>query len=197
MDAKTIPGYDFGSAALARSPVSLEEFDRLKATVLFTAEDAAALQASRAVLEDQVESVLDVWYGFVASHPHLLAAFCHPESGQPDQNYLAAVRRRFGQWILDTASADYGQAWLDYQHEIGLRHHRAKKNVTDGSDASAHTPFRYLLALLYPVTATLRPFLAKKGHSPEEVDKMHHAWIKSVLLQLILWSWPYVREGDF
>ena len=26
---------------------------------------------------------------------------------------------------------------------------------------------------------------------------MHQAWVKAVLLQVILWSHPYVREGDF
>jgi len=26
---------------------------------------------------------------------------------------------------------------------------------------------------------------------------MHQAWIKSVLLQVILWSQPYTRDGDF
>jgi len=34
------------------------------------------------------------------------------------------VRQRFGQWILDTAAANYDQQWLDFQREIGLRHHR-------------------------------------------------------------------------
>jgi Protoglobin len=51
--------------------------------------------------------------------------------------------------------------------------------------------------LLVPVTTTLRPFLAKGGAPPEEVDAMHQAWVKAVLLQLILWSHPYVRDGDF
>jgi hypothetical protein len=50
---------------------------------------------------------------------------------------------------------------------------------------------------VYPVTATLKPFLAKKGHGAEDVEKMHQAWIKSVMLQITLWSYPYVREGDF
>lgn len=116
---------------------------------------------------------------------------------EPDERYLEAVRRRFGQWILDTASARYEQAWLDYQHEIGLRHHRAKKNRTDGVDAEEHIPFRYLMALVYPITATLKPFLAKRGDPPEDVEKMHQAWVKAVLLQVILWSHPYVRPGDF
>ena len=29
------------------------------------------------------------------------------------------------------------------------------------------------------------------------VDKMHAAWLKSCLLQLTLWSHPYVKDGDF
>ncbi len=197
MSETRIPGYDFGSPALARSPVSLEDFELLKKTVLFGEEDAASLRRSRAILETQIERILDVWYGFVGSHPHLVAAFCDPQTGQPDSHYLDAVRRRFGQWILDTASADYGQPWLDYQHEIALRHHRTKKNRTDGARGSDHVPFRYLMALLYPVTATLKPFLAHGGAPAEDVEAMHQAWIKSVLLQAILWSHPYVKDGDF
>lgn len=52
-------------------------------------------------------------------------------------------------------------------------------------------------ALFYPIIATLKPFLEKSGASREDVDGMHQAWTKSVLLQVILWSYPYVREGDF
>ncbi|MGC8758606.1 MAG: protoglobin domain-containing protein [Bryobacteraceae bacterium] len=197
MAQPTMAGYDYGSAALARSPVTVDDLELLKKTVLFTAEDEAALRKSKEILEPQVEQILDVWYGFVGSNPHLVAAFCDPSTGQPGTHYLEAVRKRFGQWILDTASARYDQAWLDYQHEIGLRHHRTKKNRTDNARGSAHVPFRYLVALLYPVTATLRPFLEKGGAAPQEVEKMHQAWIKSVLIQVILWSWPYVKEGDF
>jgi hypothetical protein len=29
------------------------------------------------------------------------------------------------------------------------------------------------------------------------VDKMHEAWVKIVLLQVILWSEPYVAREDF
>ncbi len=132
----------------------------------------------------------------MGANPHLLAAFSDAQ-GQPDQAYLAAVRRRFGRWILDTARATYDQAWLDYQHEIGLRHTRAKKNLTDGARAADHIPLRYVLALLVPITTTLKPFLADGGAAPDEVEAMHQAWVKAVLLQVILWSQPYVRDGDF
>jgi Protoglobin len=151
---------------------------------------------ARDVLADQVEDVLDVWYGFVASNPHLVLYFTRREDGQPDEEYLARVRRRFGQWILDTTEADYDQAWLDYQQEIGLRHHREKKNQTDEVDAVEHIPLRYLIAFIYPITATVRPFLEKGGRSGEDVEKMLDAWRKAVILQVALWSRPYAGD-DF
>lgn len=195
--SQTIPGYKLGGADVPRAPITMEEFELLKQTVLFGDEDAQALRMSRDVLKDQVEAVLDVWYGFVASNPHLVFFFGNKSDGQPNAAYLEAVRKRFGQWILDTASANYDQRWLDYQFEIGRRHHRAGKNRTDKVEAVENINYRYVAALLYPVTATLKPFLAKKGHSAEDVEKMHQAWIKSVLLQVILWSYPYIKEGDF
>jgi hypothetical protein len=50
-----------------------------------------------------------------------------------------------------------------------------------------------VLALLVPITTTLKPFLA----GGEDGEAMHQAWVKAVLLQVILWSHPYVRDGDF
>jgi hypothetical protein len=107
----------------------------------------------------------------VASTPELVVYFKNNQTGAPDGAYLGAVRQRFGQWIADTADANYNQAWLDYQYEIS--------------------------ALTIPVTTTLKPFLARKGASAADVEKMHAAWVKSVLMQTILWSYPYVREGQF
>ncbi len=180
----------------ARSPISLAELELLKTTLLLGPEDLRWLRASRAVLEPQVEAILDVWYGFVGSNPHLLASFTN-QQGEPQGDYLAAVRTRFGRWILDTADARFDQDWLDYQHEIGLRHHRTKKNVVDGADATPEVAFRYLVALHQPIITTLRPFLEKSGRPAEEVDRMQDAWRKAVLLEVILWSHPYVREGAF
>jgi hypothetical protein len=191
-----IPGYTYGTDAVPRSPVSLEELQLLQATLLLDEDDFAALRRSAHLLAPRVEDILDVWYGFVGANPHLLAAFTGPD-GQPNQQYLAAVRRRFGRWILDTARAEFDQAWLDYQYEIGVRHTRRGKNRSDGVQAADQVPLRYLLSLLVPVTTTLKPFLAEGGASPDEVEAMHQAWIKAVLLQLILWSQPYVRDGEF
>jgi hypothetical protein len=192
-----IPGYTFGTPAVANSPLSDEEFALLKQTVLLGDDDIRYLHMAKEVLGDQVEAVLDVWYGFVGSQPHLVQYFSGAD-GTPSGNYLHGVRRRFGQWILDTCAAQYDRSWLNYQYEIGLRHTSARKNKTDGiSSASQHIHLRYLIAFIVPITATIKPFLAKKGHSAVDVDAMHAAWFKSITLQVTLWSTPYVAPSVF
>jgi len=193
-----VPGYTYGTGEVARSPLSLEDLDLLERTVLFTEEDKEYLRMAGDVLEGQTDQILDLWYGFVGDNPHLLYYFSNVETEEPDSEYLARVRERFGWWILDTCRRPYDQEWLDYQHEIALRHTRDKKNETDRAyDTPDYIPLRYLVAFIYPITATIKPFLANGGHDPEEVDKMHDAWFKSVVLQVTLWSQPYVKEGDF
>jgi hypothetical protein len=192
-----IPGYTHGQPGLASAPYALDDLAALRRTLLLGEEDVAHLRRSKAILAPQVEAILDVWYGFVASTPELLVYFSDRATGAPDGAYLDAVRRRFAQWILDTADARFDQDWLDYQYEIGRRHHLLAKNRTDGVDSVPIIHFRYLVALTIPVTTTLKPFLAKGGDSPEVVDAMHAAWVKSVLLQVILWSHPYIHEGQF
>jgi hypothetical protein len=191
-----IPGYTYGTSQVAPSPLTLEDLDNLKKAVLFTEEDERYLRMAGEVLADQIEEVLDLWYGFVGSHPHLVYYFTDGK-GNANAEYLAAVRKRFGQWILDTCNRPYDKDWLNYAHEIGLRHHRTKKNQTDGVNSVPVVNYRYMVAFIYPITATIKPFLAKKGHSAEEVEKMHQAWFKSVVLQVALWSAPYVRGEDF
>jgi hypothetical protein len=198
MNAPTnTPGYTYGTDAVPRSPVTPEQFEQMKKSALFDDDDVKYLRMSRDVLSDQVEAILDVWYGFIGSLPHLLASFTDQTSDKPIDAYLGAVRKRFAHWIIDTARAEYDQDWLDYQHAIALRHHRVGKNRTDNAAASAIVPFRDLFLLIFPVTHTLKPFLAKKGAAAEDVEKMHAAWVKSCLLQITLWSYPYIKDGDF
>jgi Protoglobin len=192
--AAAIPGYAYGSDEAARSPVSGEDLDLLKQTVLFGPDDERSLRLAGEVLDDQVDDLLDVWYGFVASHPHLVRYFADAE-GRPIDEYLARVRARFGQWVHDLCGRPWDQVWLDYQEEIARRHTDAKKNRTDDAEgAPDEIPLRYLVAFVYPITATTREFLAKKGHSEEEVEAMHQAWFKAVTLSVALWSRPYVEQ---
>lgn len=195
--AESAPGYAYGDPSLQPAPYTSADLSVLQETLLFGKEDIAALRQSKAILADQTDDILDVWYGFVASIPELAVFFSDARTGHLDERYLAAVRKRFARWILDTADANFDQKWLDWQYEIALRHNKIKKNKTDDVNSVDQVNYRYLPALTIPVTTTLKPFLAKKGASPEDVEKMHSAWVKAVLLQTILWSHPYVKEGQF
>lgn len=190
-----IKGYEYESKTLEQSPVSLDDLSLLKKTLLWSDEDDRYLKMAGEVLNDQIDDVLDLWYGYVGSHPHLVYYFS--KNGQPDASYLAAVRARFGQWIRDLCQRTYDQEWLNYQYEIAQRHHRTKKNKTDGVDTVPIVHFRYLVAFIYPITATIKSFLAKKGHSAADIEGMHNAWFKAVTLTVVLWAYPYVNKGEF
>ena len=193
MEAQTIPGYTFGTPEVARSPVTGEDVALLKATLLRSDDDDRYLRMAGEVLADQVDDVLELWYGYVGSHPHLVGYFAGRD-GQPIGAYLEAVRARFAQWVRDVCARPHDDAWRDYQHEIALRHTRAKKNQTDGVESVPEIALRYLIAFVFPITATMRSFLASRGHAPEDVDAMHTAWFKAVVLHVCLWSQPYAPE---
>ena len=155
-------GYDYGK--VGPSPLTMKDLDALKATVLFGPDDEKYLRMAGDVLRDQTDAVLDLWYGFVGGNPHLVHYFTH--NGAPDPAYLAGVRARFGQWIMDLCNKPYDQVWLDYQHEIALRHHSTKKNRTDGVQAVPIIHMRYLVAFIFPITsdpATLNPILTTQS----------------------------------
>lgn len=184
-------GYTYDDPDLPRSPVSTGDLDAVLQSLLWTEADAAALRRAGDVLVPRTEEILDVWYGFVGGTPHLVSTFAGRD-GAPDGAYLAAVRERFGRWIADLCTRELDGTWLAYQEEIGLRHHRARKNATDGVDSpSDHVPLRHLLALVVPITVTIRDFLAAGGADAAEVDAMYHAWFKAVVLSVVLWARPY------
>ena len=193
MNTQSIPGYTFGTAEVARSPVAAEDVELLKATLLWRDDDDRYLRMAGDVLADQVDQVLELWYGYVGSHPHLVHYFTGRD-GQPIGEYLERVRARFAQWVRDVCERPHDDAWRDYQHEIGLRHTRAKKNQTDAVDSVPEISLRYLIAFVFPITATMRSFLAAKGHQLEDVEGMHTAWFKAVVLHVCLWSEAYAAE---
>ncbi len=194
-DMNSIKGYDYGKKSLERSPVTVEDLTLLKKTLLWAEEDDRFLKMAGEILKDQTDDVLDVWYGYVGGNEHLLYYFT--KNGEPNMDYLTAVRARFGQWIIDLCQKEYDQDWLNYQHEIAKRHHSIKKNKTDNVDAVPIIHYRYMTAFIYPITATIKTFLEKKGHPSSDVEGMHNAWFKAVTLSVILWTFPYIRTGEF
>ncbi|MBP6997542.1 MAG: protogloblin ApPgb [Phycicoccus sp.] len=189
----THPGYTYDTT-LDPSPVSTADLEELQASVLWTAADRVALRRAGDLLVPQTEQILDVWYGFVGGTPHLVSTFAGAD-GQPSGPYLNAVRARFGQWIADLTTRDFDEQWLAYQEEVGRRHHPAKKNATDSIDSpSRHVPLRHLVALIVPITVTIRPFLESGESDPHQVEAMYQAWFKAVTLTVALWSRPYAPQ---
>ncbi len=190
MSTATIPGYRMGDPSLPAGALDATAFERLCTATLLTDEDRQALREAKEILAPQVEQLLDVWYGFVGSHDFLLHYFSGPQG--PNQDYLARVRARFGRWVLDTLEAEYGPEWLAYQAEVGRRHARGK-NETDGAHETPEVvPFRYVVAFIYPIYATVREFLAKGARDAEHLERMHQAWLKAVILNVAVWSQAYV-----
>ena len=189
-----IAGYTYGANDLATSPVTMKDLDLLKQTITLDPEDARYLRMAAEVLEDQTDSLVNLWRGVISSMPHLSYYF-KDANGNINEEYKAKVKERFKQWIIDVCTKPYDQDWLNYQHEIGLRHMLVKKNQTDNVEAPPHIPMRYIIAFTAVVNDTIKPFLAKKGHSLGVIEKMHKAWSKAVLLHIILWTRPYCSEG--
>ncbi|HUP13186.1 MAG TPA: protoglobin domain-containing protein [Niastella sp.] len=189
-----IAGYAYGANDLASSPVTMKELDLLKQTITLDSEDARYLRMAGEVLEDQTDSLVNLWRGVISTMPHLSYYF-KDANGNINEEYKAKVKERFKQWILDVCTRTYDQDWLNYQHEIGLRHMNTKKNETDNVEAPPHIPMRYVIAFTAVVNDTIKPFLANKGHSLGVIEKMHKAWNKAVLLHVVLWSRAYCSEG--
>ena len=191
-----IPGYTYGEATTARSPLSLNDLQRLEQTATLSQQDQHYLAMAGDVLESQAEELVNTWRNVIAEQPHLARAFAS-EDGAIDEAYKTAVKRRFVRWVIDTCRRPRDRDWLDYQEEIAQRHTSAKKNATDNGNTAPFVPLRYLLAFGAVIVTTVRPFLARKGASHQDVERMQNAWTKAVFLQLALWSRAYVMNWEW
>ncbi|HEY4535534.1 MAG TPA: protoglobin domain-containing protein [Enteractinococcus sp.] len=179
---------------LPPSPVTRQRLDELLTDVMWAEHDAPALRRAGEILSPRVSELLDIWYDFIGSTPHLVSVFRGPD-GQPNPDYLARVRARFEQWVRDVCERNFDDRWLAYQEEIGLRHHTTKKNQTDDVDSPAtHVPMADMLALVVPVTLSVRPFLEEGATAEDDVEAMNQAWFKAVTVTLVLWARPYAGQ---
>jgi hypothetical protein len=190
--ADQIPAYTYGTSEVMLSPVSPDELGMLKASAGFKAEDEQLLRLAGKVLASQTNQIVTHWRsGIIAGIAHLARHSRTPE-GDAIPEYLAQSNLRFEQWILDTCLRPYDQDWLNYQQEIALRHTSVKKNQADGVRSTAYVPFHDIVAFVAVMNETIRPYLAAKGNTEEEVEGMHRAWCKSLQMQIALWSKPYL-----
>jgi hypothetical protein len=189
-----VAGYTYGTVGVAKSPVSLTDLASLKVTIGFTEENERYLRLAGEVLEGQTRRIVEQWrMGIIASIPNL-ARHSRASDGQPMPEYLEKSSLRFEQWILDTCLRPHDQDWLDYQHEIALRHTTIKKNLTDKVQSTPFVPLRDAIAFVPVMNETIKPYLTARGHSDVEVEKMHQAWCKALQLQMALWTGTYMKQ---
>ncbi len=195
MVADEIPGYDYGSPKAAKSPITTKRLEQLKQSSGFTKDDEHWLRVAGEVLVDQTKQLVEKWRAVISAHPHLTRYSQRPD-GQKDPHYSQMSGLRFQQWVLDTCLRPYDQDWLNYQQEIALRHTSAKKNKTDNVQSTPTIHLRDVVAFTAVINDPniIKPFLAAKGNSAADVDRMHQAWCKSVLLQIALWTEPYTNS---
>jgi Protoglobin len=190
--SEEMPAYTYGSPNVGPSAVSLTQLEELKVSVGLTADDERWLRKAGGVLEGQTQQIVAHWRsGIIASIPNL-ARHSRSPNGEPLPAYLAQSNLRFEQWILDTCLRPYDQDWLNYQQEIALRHTSLLKNQADNVESTPYVPFRDITAFVAVLNDTIKPYLANKGDSEDDVDAMHIAWCRSLQLQMALWSRVYM-----
>ena len=194
-EAKDLPGYNPGSPEVAKSPITLEELNDLKATCLFTDEDMIYLRLSYDVLKDQAEDLVTCG---VASSRSM--------STSPAMAWIG--RRANRTRNTPRLSASVTPSGCSIPREPNTTKHGSiismrsvyatigkKKNVTDHANAATHIRGRDLIGFAAATVAPMRPYLEKGGHSAETVQRMQDAWWKSMILQVTLWSQAYMNPG--
>jgi hypothetical protein len=189
-DPESIPGYDYGTDRAAASPLTVEDLERLKEAVWLTEDDEAALREAATILAPQADEMVTFYRARLGEQPWLAPYSQHPD-GTPNPAYGEATKPRFDRWIIDACTRPLDQDWLNYQHEIGLRHTPAKKNKTENADSALHIPLRYVLAFTAVVISSARRFLSAYGASGEGLDRMHSAFTKTVTLHVTVWTRAY------
>lgn len=84
-----IPGYDFDTKSVARSPATLKELRQLEEATGWTEEDARWLRIAAETLVPRAEEMVDAWRAVIGRTPQLVASFLKP-GGKPDEAYKTA-----------------------------------------------------------------------------------------------------------
>ena len=98
---------------MAKSPITLQEFEQLKRSATFTEEDEHWLRVAGDILADQTEELVGKWREVIAAQNHL-ARYSQKPDGEKDARYSERSGLRFQQWVLDTCLRPYDQDWLNY-----------------------------------------------------------------------------------
>ena len=168
-----------------------EEVELLLRISLFSQDDERALRRAWRILQGQADDYLDVVLGVVAAYPPLVRALMGSVGGDSLETSAEITRQRFRRWLFETCNLPQDPPWL--------RQLQARPPAWKASANAAEVlpQFRYLVALVYPVVAAARPFLAAGGRDVVDIEQMQYALLKAILLQVALLAKLYIEAGDW
>ena len=156
---------------------------RLNEAIWLTEDDEYALRDAAEILAGQADDMVTGWRATLADQPWRAGYSRHPDGPRnPEQD--AAAKPQFDRWIIDAYTRSVDQGWPDYQHGIGPRRTWAERSSADGVDSPDQVPQLRLLAFADTVISAARDHLAAAGAAAGDVDRMHAAFTKWVMLQV-------------
>ncbi len=193
--AREIAGYDYGSPRARTRRSRSTSCASSRPGVGWTDQDAIALERAARCCATRPEALVDSWRAEIGRQPHLAKWFFGPD-GKPDERYKAAVKQRFVQWVVDACTRPRGPGLARLSRGDRAAPHPGQEEPGPTARTTPdHVPLRYLLGFMGPVIVGTKSFLARCGTSADEVERLHQAWTKNLLLHVALWSRPYVRDG--
>lgn len=168
-----------------------EEVELLLRISLFSQDDERALRSAWRILQGQTDDYLDVVLGLVAAYPPLVGALMNAIGGHGRETRAEITRQRFRRWLFETCNLTQDPPWL---RQLQFRPPAREASA----DTTAVLPqFRYLIALVYPVVAAVRPFLVAGGRNAVDIEQTQYALLKAILLQVALLAKLYIERGDW
>jgi hypothetical protein len=142
-----------------------------------------------------MKELLNDIVSYFGSRDYLLYYFKDKQGQTTITEYVNNTVDRLAQWLLDICYKPLDEHFINYNYLIGLRHTYEEKGKADKIETIPHIPARYMITCLFPITAVLKNYIAKKVEDPVLTDKLYHTWFKLQVLTTAFFLIPYTKEG--
>ena len=190
-----IKGYIYGKPEVPKAKITMQEFQLLLDSALWTKEDEENRKILGEIIKENMNDILNAIVNYFGSKEYLLYYFKDETGTTTISEYVNNTVDRLAQWLLDICFRPLDESFINYNYLIGLRHTEIGKGKADNVKTIPHIPLRYMVTCIFPVTAVLKSFIAKKIDDPVLVDKLYHTWFKLQVITTALFLIPYTKEG--
>jgi len=190
-----IKGYIYGKPEVPKAKITIQEFQLMLDSVLWTKEDEENRKILGEIIKENMNDILNAIVNYFGSKEYLLYYFKDKTGTTTVSEYVNNTVDRLAQWLLDLCFRPLDENFINYNYLIGLRHTEIEKGKADNVGTIPHIPLRYMVTCVFPITAVLKSFIEKKVDDPVIVDKLYHTWFKLQVITTALFLIPYTKEG--